>query len=279
MLHALLFALAAMTATPDVAQVEKAAEPTKDNSELATFFDAFSKKRDQIRTLEAQFVQSIVSQGEAVEAHGTLVYMNPRRILFRYDEKQGGTTYLIDKRRAYQYDPDIKQAQVFDLTDNAQTEVFFLGFDANVDVLTQAYDLSLFAPDSKAAPGATQGLSIRPKKELPSTAEDLSRDTQAAPFQEVKLYLREADYLPVRIEILNEDKSHTSINVSDFEINKELDPARAEIAVPEGTKVYADDQLIETIGSGGAVLPRPVPTASEPVIQSTELPPPGAAKP
>ena len=232
-----------------------AIQATDPSGAFDAFFADFAKKRDAIQVLEARYTQKNTSPEETVDSAGAIVYVKPRRILFRYERPDAGTTYLIDGRKAYEYEPDIKQLQIYDLQDNPETEVFFLGFQDNTEALRKAYEVTVFQSDGKAAD--SKGIIIRPK-ESPG-------DTQN--FREVKLYLRDADYLPYRIHITHENDSEVDIAITDFTINAKLDPQKARIALPGGTKIIDNDELVETVGAAGKSVPEKDVILVEPLAQ------------
>jgi outer membrane lipoprotein-sorting protein len=220
------------------------------------FFQEFAKKRDGIHVLEARFTQETVSPEETIESGGSIVYVKPKRIIFRYEKPKEGPTYLIQDGKAYEFEADIKQLQIYDLENNPQTEVFFLGFDQNTDSLRENYDVSVFDSDDKAK--GAEGILIRPKKK----GEDTGR------FSEVRLFLRDEDYLPYRIQIVNDDDTKVNIAVSEFIVNGKLDLAKTCIALPEGTKIIEDDKYVETVGVGG----KSVPANAAVSVQSLDAP-------
>ncbi len=219
------------------------------NDSFDAFFKEFSAKRDSIQTLEATFKQQNKTPEETRSTEGSLVYVNPRRVVFRYEKPEVGATYVIDGHTAYEYIPEIEQLEIYDIGDNPQSEIFFLGFEDNANELREAYNLELFDPEgtAEAVPGAEKGLAIRPKPQ----------EDQPVPFKEVRLYLREKDYLPVRIYVVNDEDSQTLIDISNFQINQPLDPARSQVSVPVGTKIIENDRLVETVQDEGLRLPPP----------------------
>jgi len=219
-------------------------------TDFDAFFEEFSAKRDEIQTLEARFQQKNVTPEETRATGGSIIYANPRRIVFRYLEPERGATYVVDEYRAYEYIPEIEQVEIHNIRDNPQAEIFFLGFEDNAEQLQQAYNLELFDPagTAESVPEAARGLAIRPKP----------KNDEPLPFKEVRLYLREKDYLPVRIHVINDEESQTFIDISAFTINQPLPPEKAQIQLPEGVKVIEDGRLVETVGAGGKNLPGPV---------------------
>lgn len=225
------------------------------------FFKEFAKKRDGIQVLEARFTQETVSPEETIEAGGSIVYVKPRRIVFRYDQPKEGPAYLIQDGKAYEFEADIRQLQIYDLQDSPQTEVFFLGFDQNTASLREHYDVSVFDSDDK--PNGSKGILIRPK----------GKEEEFGRFREVRLFLRDQDYLPYRIHIVNDDESKVHIAVSDIVVNGKLDLAKTQIALPAGTKIIENDALVETVGPGGKTVPANAAVA----VESLDRPAPAEA--
>lgn len=205
------------------------------------FFKDFAQKRDAIQGMEAQFAQENETPEEVFEARGRIIFEKPRRIMFVYEKPTSGTTYLLSGNKAYVYQPDSKQLDIRGIEASAETEAFYLGFSDNTEALREAYDVTLFEPEP--GDGAKVGITLQPKK-----------DAAAAPFREVKLYLRDQDYLPVRIHILNDEDTQVDIRVIDIKTNIP-GGAKVQLQVPEGAKIIEDDQVVETIGAGGKVFP------------------------
>jgi outer membrane lipoprotein-sorting protein len=229
----LLFAVVALAA----------ADP---QSAFDAFFSEFAQKRDAVHVLEARFTQENITAEETVPSEGSLVYVKPRRIVFRYERPDKGVTYLIDNHKAYEFEPDIKQLQVFDLEEKTQTEIFFLGFDDNTVALRRDYDVALF--NVKEAGLAPSGILIKPK------AKDGASDEKNH-FLEIRLFLRENDFLPARIHIVNDEESKVVISVADYKINQKIFPANAQLTLPEGTDVFENDQKVKEVGPGGEKTP------------------------
>lgn len=245
------------------------------------FFKTFAEKRASLQFMEGRFVQKHVTDRETVRAEGRIVFSKPRRILFRFESAEQNATYIIDGRRAYEYEPDIRQLQIYDLEENQQTEVFFLGFDDNIAGLRQGYDVGVIEPEDKEL--GRRALIIHPKKQ-PENAEKKDpaegRARQGGDFREIAIYLREPDYVPSRIHILKEDGSDVDIQLYDIALRDKADLNAVSIAVPEGTKIVENDGKPETVGAGGKTLPPAEPSSAAPApsaVTVQELAP--AAKP
>lgn len=205
------------------------------------FFDEFAKRRADIVSLRANYTEQTITPEERFENEGTLVYAKPRRIV-RRTAPPDNVVILIDDRRCFQYEPEIKQLVIYDLDADPRANLLFLGFDSDLASLRDVYDVSLFTVEEEAS--GKRGILITPKP-----------DDKQAWFKEVNLYLDEVDYLPYRIRMVNEDDSQLIIEVKDIKKNPALDPADTQAAIAEGTKVIKDDQVLETVGPGGKMVP------------------------
>jgi outer membrane lipoprotein-sorting protein len=232
------------------------ASPTVQDN-LDAFFAEFAGKRDGIAALTARFHQENVTPDETSPSSGSIVYAKPRRIVFRYDDPQ--ETYLIDGLRVYHYDAGYEQVQIFDLEDDPQAEALFLGFDQDAKRLKRAYTVSLSDPEKPNC--GSRGLELAPKKkEQTSDAHD-----ETPLFNRVWLTLRDADFLPCYIHVFNDDESEVRIEVSDVQVQSNLDPALTQLNLPEGTRIIENEKLVETVGPGGKRIPEPVlPTTPPP---------------
>jgi outer membrane lipoprotein-sorting protein len=248
------------------------------------FFAEFAAKRDGIEYLEAKFVQENVSRGDVTYSEGTIIYAKPKRIIFMYEKPEPRTVYLIEGRRAYEFEEDISQLQIYDLEDNPQTEIFFLGFDSDTENLRKAYDVELFDADDPAQ--GKRGIELRPKAE--------PGQDETGRFKSVRISLRDKDFLPYLIYIVNDEDSQSYIRVKEYKINEKMDPVRTQIMIPAGVKVIENDSVIETIAEGGKLFPaqpassllppgsqspaapEAAPKEDKPLVTSTELAPPSA---
>lgn len=210
---------------------------------LDAFWADFAQKRDQVVVLEAKFTQTNTSVDEEEVSKGTLVYAKPRRIVFSYETPEKSVC-LIDGLRVYEYDVEFKQVQIFNLEDDAETEALYLGFESDIARLTKAYDVEMMEPGD-AFPN-TKCIVLKPKP----------REDNSAPlFERVHLYLRDKDYLPVRIYIVNDEDSSVDIEIKDIAVNKPLEPAATQLDLPEGVRIIEDDVFVEQVGPEGKRTP------------------------
>lgn len=205
------------------------------------FFADFKAKRDGVATLEARFSQTSVLPDEEFASAGTVVFVKPKRVVFRYEPPD--PTYLLDGERALEYAPDLKQVLVYPLKNNPQTEIFFLGFDSDPLRLREGYDVTVVRPEGE--PEGAYAVTVRPKA---SDEEPL--------FEHVTLYLRGEDCLPYRIYVKNNAESEVTIALSGLVVNRpDFDPIKAYVALPEGTVIVVDDEVVDIVPEGGGYVP------------------------
>ncbi len=234
------------------ANAAEAEAPEKEAS-LVEFFTTFAQSRDAIGLLEATFIQTTVTPDEIIVSEGQIVYVRPKRLIFRYDDPP--LVYMIDSLRAYEYDPELEQVQIFELEDRPESEAFYLGFENNAEQLQEAYNVRLL-PASDPSRYAL-ALEFEPK----------SDDEDQAYFKKVILQLRRGDFLPAEIRIINDEESHVEFRVSDFKINGQPDPEKTHIVLPEGTVIVDNDRYAGEVGPEGLRLPR----AAEGRVESEPL--------
>ena len=66
------------------------------------FLEELSARRDAIRVVQARIERENVTTDGVFEARGTMLFVHPKRIVFRYDESSE-TDLLIDALRLYRY--------------------------------------------------------------------------------------------------------------------------------------------------------------------------------
>ncbi len=221
---------------------------TPDEETFRKFFEEFTKRRDAIQSLQASFTQESVTPDEIIKSTGTVTYARPKQLIFRYSDPE--QVYLLDGNRAYEYDAELLQLQIFELEESAQAEAFYLGFESDAQRLLEANDVRILVDE------VTGGFAIEltPK---PDGEDD-------AFYQKATLHLRPSDYLPKEIHIVNDEDSETRITLGAITLNASLAPDAMQIALPEGTDIIENDEYIETVGAGGKRVPERADSPSTP---------------
>ncbi|MFA7693096.1 MAG: outer membrane lipoprotein carrier protein LolA [Candidatus Hydrogenedentales bacterium] len=212
----------------------------EEDQQFDDFFKAFRNKRDDIGSLQADFVQKTILPQEIITSEGKLFFSKPRRILFATTDPERAT--LVDERVGYEYDAEIRQLTVFTIEDHPRANIFFLGFDDDTEALKSAYELTLFESDD---PRGSKGIKIKPRAD---TDEEVY-------FLEANLFLRDEDYLPYRIHIVNDQESQLYIDVQNILKKKEQDWESVRFFIPEGVKIVESDRVVETVAEGGRYIP------------------------
>lgn len=234
-LSTLIFAAAATLAQPQ---------------DFEKFFDDFAKKREGIQVLQAEYTEKSITPDETFLSEGSLLYAQPRRIV-RHTFYPYDSTVVIDQQTSIEYEPEVKQAVVSDLSQVREADILFFGFESDTKRLRENYEVKLFTIQDN--PLGKNGLEIKPKE----------KDGQK-PFESVTLYLADDSLLPYRIHVIFDAESELQVDIGQYTINGDVAPEQTQVTLAEGTKLIQNDKVIETIGAGGKKMPEP---AALPVVK------------
>ncbi len=207
--------------------------------DLNTFLKELSQSRESIKTFRARFIQVVESPGDSFRASGTLVFAQPRRLVYRTND----LVTLVDGGTSYEYEKDLKQVLVDDIAGTPLEDLFFFGFDGNMGKLRERYVLRVF--DEPGDPIGRRRLSIRPKPE----------EQEAAPFIEVIIAFRDKDLLPHQIRVQNDEDASTTYILNTYELNAKLKGPDTEIILPPGTIIVRRGEVVEEVGEDGKRVP------------------------
>ena len=247
MIYALLATCAALAAPPDV----------------ETLFAQIAEKRADLEVLEADFVEVSELPDDTLSTEGSLLYAKPRRIVYRTENPDRVT--LVERDIGYEYEPELKQLIIYDLAEFPQIDAFFLGFHEDLPALREAYVVEAFTIEED--PTGAVGIRLTPKDD----------DEGDAFFLKADIYLRNADLLPYRIIIDNEEESRTIINIAQdsLRINGNPSPEKTVITVAPGTTIVRNNEVIRVVEDMPEQLPDPIrfddlPTADAPIEAPAE---------
>ncbi len=204
---------------------------------LDAFLKELSIKRANVHSVSASFVQEDLNMEQKEKVSGTLLYVAPRRIIFRYAKPE--IVYLIDGAKVYEYDAELGQVQIYD-TPDAEMEALYIGFEADAARLREAYVLEPFLPVGESR--AAAGLMLTPKGEKKL-------------FEKTRLYLQDKDYLPCMVHIVNGPDSEVITRLSDFRVNAPVKPDDAVLVLPAGTTIIDNGKRAGTVEQDGKRLP------------------------
>jgi len=204
-------------------------------------FQTFLDQRNAVDTLTARFHQETISPGELIESDGSLVYVNPKRILFRYDDPP--ISYMIDAKRNYEFDEEMEQLLVYDLEGGPEAEAFFLGFENNKTKVLEAYNISFEPSEDPTLYAPT--VVLTPKTE----------DPEEMLFERVYMKMNLKNSMPSQIIIINDEENKVVFNIDQFQINKPIAPDVGQLSIPEGTEIIINDESVGQAGEGGKTYP------------------------
>lgn len=200
-----------------------------------------SERRESLSTMQAEFSQLTVTSDEDIASMGTLTYVKPKRIIFRYAEPP--IEYMIDRNHAYEYDAELEQMLIFDIEGLPEAEAFFLGLESNIDALKESYVIKTLAPGNTERNAVAIELIPIPV------------DGEEPVFEKVTMQLRKEDYLPVQIDIVNSESSSVQFTIKNFKLNETLPKELSHVFVPDLTDVILNDDPFEVTGEQGAYFP------------------------
>ncbi len=229
------------------------------------FFEEFAAKRAGIEVLQAEYTEKSITPDETFLAEGSLLYAQPRRIVRRTFYPYEAVV-VIDGNQAVEYEPEVKQAVMSDLSKVREADILFFGFESDTKRLRENYDVKLFVIEDN--PLGKHGLEIAPKK-----------GDEAPPFKSVTLYLSDELFLPYRIHVIFDEESELQVDIGTYTINAAVSPEDTQITLAEGTKLIENDKVIETVGAGGKRVPAGPAKVAEPVIEVKELDDPAVDAP
>lgn len=217
------------------------------------FFEDFAKRRADIYVLQAEYTEKSITPDETFISEGALLYAQPRRIVRRTFYPYEAYV-VIDGSQAVEYEPEVKQAVVSDLSAVREADILFFGFDSDTRRLRENYDVKLFIIEDN--PLGKHGLEIKPKA-----------GDEAPPFQSVTLYLSDELYLPYRIHVVFDAESELQVDIGEYTINAAVSPEDTQVTLAEGTKLIENDQVLETVGPGGKRVPDRSIAAAQPAAE------------
>lgn len=210
------------------------------NETPESFLKELSLKRAAVGTLYAQMRLENTTPEQKTESRGTVLYIRPNRLVFRIfdgENEEAKQVFVVDSNKVYEYDASIEQLQIYDLGENREMRAIFSAFESDLTQLQDYYDIELFEPGD-AADRAVQGLMLVPKNLM----EDRSRL-----FERVRVYLRDKDYLPTLIHVVNDADSEAVMYFDDLKVDPILPRHADQIALPKGTKIIENDDKVRTV--------------------------------
>jgi outer membrane lipoprotein-sorting protein len=238
---------------------DAAAEMSGAYKDAEALLDAIAERRGPVASLKARFIMDNTTPAEKRRTEGELLYVAPRRLVFRLFDRDGAltTAYLFDDETIYEYDVELEQMQRTSEVASADIEALFAAFESDPDQVGALYETSLFDPGDTSA-RAAHGLLLRPKP----------REDGQPLFERVRIYLTGDSLLPVKLHVINSAESEVMIVFGPFDVNGPVTPEETQLALPEGTMVIEEGEPVGEVE--GAV--RRVPEAATPRSETAAAP-------
>ncbi|MCX8064194.1 MAG: outer membrane lipoprotein carrier protein LolA [Candidatus Hydrogenedentes bacterium] len=212
------------------------------SSELDSFYTKYKEIRSNTQVLVGEFIQKNIYPDEIYTTFGKVIYVKPDRLVFSTEEPKKIT--LLDGKRVYEYEPEIKQVAIYDIADQAEIEIFYFAFMEDIEKLKKKYIVSPIVVEDERG---RDGLSIKP----------LTENQKDALFKEIVIQIRKDNFLPYRIRILGVDDVQTVVDFEKVETNCKIRLEDTQIYLSSGTSVVLNDKMVETVGEGGKYIPEP----------------------
>ncbi len=206
------------------------------------FFKKYRELRSKVSVLVGEFTQKNIYPDEIYTTTGKVIYIKPDRLVFSTKDPEKIT--ILDGKKLYEYEVEIKQLAIYDLADQVDIEIFFIAFTEDIEKLKDRYKVSMITVDDERG---KDGISIKPLDEC----------EKEVTFKEILIFLRKEDYLPYRIRMVNSDDVQTIVDFEKIETNCKISPRETQVCVPKGTTVVVNDKLIETVEENEKCLPEP----------------------
>jgi outer membrane lipoprotein carrier protein len=183
------------------------------------------RARASTATVKAKFTQTKVFTlfDETKTSKGTLLFAQPDRICWQYEEPDKSST-VINGKTGWSVFPDIKQVQKFRLDGSKTNKVLsIIGFGECGTPLTESFKIKL-----------DEGRKVGYVLLLKPTDPDITPY-----FSRIDLTLDRSDYMPRKIVLHEKAGDLLRFEFSGFKRNTRLDDSIFKWVVPEGYEVVA----------------------------------------
>lgn len=220
--------------------------------DFEAFFEEFTAKRAEVNSLEATFKQTNINPNETYESTGAIQYAQPRQLLFSYNEPDR-QEILFNADRLYEYDVELAQLVVRDIADLQEVETLFLAFENNPERLRALYKVAVAFPPEDREKGCNGRVIIL----TPNVEED-----EPALFQRVELFLRDEDYLPCRVYVVNDNDSEFYIDIDYGTIGGGSQDVTLNFELDKDVTIVVDERVHSVTQEPGTVVPGDIGTGA-----------------
>lgn len=229
----LVLVLAASAAGPAPA----APPPDPDAPELSpserleALFERVKLEQEQLRSLEARFVQLKESEMfvQPETARGRFSFVAPDRVRWEYLEPNP-MTVLIDEDTMTTWYRDLRRAEVMRVGRYSDQVLKYLGASGSLDALLDYFRVKVRFPDDSEAP---YRMTLDPR--YPRIAKRI---------EAMDVWIDRERFVPVRLRYTEPDGDSTELRFSDLEINADIPADRFDLDLPDDVerRVVSADQ-------------------------------------
>lgn len=223
-------------------KLEKApAAPEAPGPKTLALLKALEDRHGASESIEGTFKQTKTSEVfmEKIESTGKFKFRRPD--LFRADyDAPDRMTNIIQKDAIYIYVPELKQAERYKFRSSeerdAQLHVMTLGLGFKATDITREYRVCSSEDDEKLLAELKAG-GHDPAKVALLFAEPRKNDSDATPFNRIKLWIDKEALRPQKIWTKDYNQDQTEINILNVRFDAGLDKSVFEAKFPPGTEI------------------------------------------
>lgn len=186
---------------------------------LDALFERVRQEQQEMRTLEAEFVQRKESEMllEAEVARGVFSYRAPDRVRWEF-HAPNPITVVIDERTMTTWYRDLERADVLSVGRYSDRVLEYLGASGTLETLLDYFRVEAAFPDEASEP---YRLTLDPR--YPRIARRI---------ESMQVWIERERFLPVRLRYVEPGGDVTEYRFSDLRVNGEVPPERFELDLP-----------------------------------------------
>jgi len=198
---------------------------------------AFDEAQASVQTLSASFVQTTINSmlKLPITAEGRFFMTKPDAIRWEYSTPEE-MSFVIANERYTGYYPARKTAEKKNVQRYSKKIFRYFGMGQKSTELTKSYDIRLAEPQPDSE--RYHVLILEPKKRRARKKVD-----------EVRFWLDEKSYLPVKVEYLGSDGSTRLVEFTEISVNPDLSASIYNVVIPADVTVTTGFSGLPTVSS------------------------------
>ena len=198
---------------------------------------AFDEAQASVQTLSASFVQTTTNPmlKTPIQAEGSFFMTKPDAIRWEYRTPEE-MSFVIANDRYTGYYPARKRAEKKNVQRYSKKIFRYFGMGQKSSELTKSYDIRLAEPQQGA--DRYHVLILEPKKRRARKRVD-----------EVRFWLDDKSYLPVKVEYLGSDGSTRVVEFTEINVNPDLSASTYNVVIPADVTVTTGFSGLPSVSS------------------------------